>query len=144
MDVSFGKRGVKLFSTMRLVSRAGVVISCLSSFMRTILTRAKYSDTVSLAPISRVSNSRFALSYASSSFSSAIVVSVRHASEGEPISVTISIISGSFSNAFVRVVRLATTCVPTRGCTISRVLRAGFRKFLSTRLIQALNHTLLH
>ena len=87
---------------MRLISRAGVIISCLSSFMRTMFTRAKYSDTVSLAPISRVSNSRFALSYASSSVSSAIFLSARHASEGEPISSIIFIVSGSFSSAFVR------------------------------------------
>ena len=41
MDVSFGKRGVELFTTMRLISRAGVVILCLSSFMRMMFTRAK-------------------------------------------------------------------------------------------------------
>ena len=102
MHVSFGKRGVKLFSTMRLISRAGVIILCFSSFMSTMFTRAKYSDTDSFAPISRVSNSLFALSYASSSVSSAIFDSARHASKGEPIASTIFIISGSFSSAFVR------------------------------------------
>ena len=102
MNVSFGKRGVKLFSIPRLISRAGVVMSCLSSFIRTMFTRAKYSDTVSLALISRVPNSIFALSYASSSVSAAVFESARHASEGEPISIPTLIISGSFSNAFVR------------------------------------------
>ena len=62
----------------------------------------KYLGTVSLAPISRVSNSRFALSYASSSVSTAIFESARHASVGEPISIIIFVIYGSFSNAFVR------------------------------------------
>ena len=102
MHVSFGKRGVKLFSTMRLISRAGVTLLCLSSFMRTMFTRAKHSDTDSFAPIPRVSNFLFSLSYATSSVSSATVFSARHASDGEPISITIFSISGSFSSAFVR------------------------------------------
>ena len=102
MDVSFGKRGVKLFITTRLISRADVVILYLSSFMRMMFTPAKDSDTVSLSPICRVSNSRFALSCASSSVSTAIFFNVRHATEGEPISITIFMTSVSFSNAFVR------------------------------------------
>ena len=87
---------------MRLISHAGVVVLCLSSFLRSMFTRAKYSITVSIAPISRVSNSLFVLSYASSSVSTAIFFNARHASEEEPISITIFIISGSLSNAFMR------------------------------------------
>ena len=102
MHVSFGKRGVKLFGTMRLISRADVTILCLSSFMRTMFTRAKYSDTDSFAPISRVSNALVALSYAPSSVSSTFFFSARHAFEGEPISSIIFSILGSFSSAFVR------------------------------------------
>ena len=102
-DVSFGNRGVKLFITTRLISRADVVILYLSSFMmRMMFTRAKYSETVLLYSIWRVSNSHFALSCASSSVSAAIFFNARHATEGEPISITIFMTSCSFSSAFVR------------------------------------------
>ena len=62
-------------------------------------TRAKNSATDSLTPISRVSNSRLVRSYATSSDSSAIFASARHASEGDSMSSTIFSISSSFSSA---------------------------------------------
>ena len=128
---------------MRLIFRAGIVMLCLFSFMIKMFTRAKYSDTDSFAHISRVSNYLFALSYASSSVSSVIFDSARQASEGEPISSTIFIISGSFSSAFVSDYQ---TCndLQTRDCIISRAQRAEFQKLLLTRQIQALTHILLH
>ena len=91
----------KLASTVRLISRVGVVTLCLASFIKITCTRAKYSATDSLTPISSVSNSRFALSYGTSSVSAAIFVSARHASERDPISIIIFMISSSFSRAVV-------------------------------------------
>ena len=64
-------------------------------------TREKYSTTDSLTPTSRFSSYRFARSYATSSDSSAIFASARHASEGGPMSSTIFSISSSFSSALV-------------------------------------------
>ena len=98
---SSGKREVKLPSTARFISRAGVVTLRLGSFIKITCTRATYSATDSLTPISSDSNSRFTLSYAASSVSAAIFVSARHASEGDPISTTISMISFSFPRALV-------------------------------------------
>ena len=147
MDVSFGKRGVKLFRTIRLISRAGVVVSCLSSFMRMMFTRAKYSDTVSLAPISRVSNSLFALSYTSSFVSAAIFECARHAFEGEPISIAIFIISGFFSNAFVRDCQTCNDlCTNARLYNLSSSARGVPGVFIDTSESSAESHpvTLAH
>ena len=82
---------------------AFVVTLCLASFIKITCTRAKYSATGSLTPISCDSNSLFALSYAASSVSAAIFVRARHALEEiqYPISITIAMISFSFSNDFV-------------------------------------------
>ena len=147
MHVSFGKRGVKLFSTMRLISRAGVVISCLSSFTRTMFTRAKYLDTDLFVPISRVSNYLFALSYAPSSVSSAFFYSARHASEGEPISSTIFIFSGSFSIAFVRDCQTCNDlCTNARFYNLSSSARGVPDDFTDTSELSAESHpaTLAH
>ena len=62
---------------------------------------AKFSVIDSLTPISIFSNFRFALSYVTSSDSSAILVSARHAPERDPISITIFSISCSSSITLV-------------------------------------------
>ena len=62
-------------------------------------TRVKNSATDSLASISSVSNSRFALSYSTSSDAFAIFVRARQASEIDPIRITIFNNSCSFSKA---------------------------------------------
>ena len=147
MHVSFGKRGLKLFSTMRVISRAGVIILCLSNFMRTMLTLAKYSDTDSFAPISRVSNSLFARSYASSSVSSAILFSARHASERESISSAIFSIWGSFSSAFVRDCQTCNdSCTNARLYNLSSSARGVPYVFIDTSESSAESHpaTLAH
>ena len=63
--------------------------------------RAKFSVIDSLTPISIFSNFRLALSYVTSSDSSAILVSARHAPERDPISITIFSISCSSSITLV-------------------------------------------
>ena len=83
------------------ISRAGVVTWYLASFIKMTCTRAKYSATGSLAPISSDSNSLFALSYAASCVSAVILASGRHTSKRDPILITISMISLYFSKAFV-------------------------------------------
>ena len=64
-------------------------------------TRVKNSATDSLASISSASNSRFALSYSTSSDAFAIFVRARQASEIDPIRITIFHNSCSFSKALV-------------------------------------------
>ena len=132
---------------MRLISRAGVVMLCLSSFIRTMFTRAKYSDTDSFALYVQGVNSLFALLYASSSASSAIFDSARHASEGEPISSTIFIISGSFSSAFVRDYHTCSDfCTNARLYNISSSARGVPEVFIVTSEPSAESHpaTLAH
>ena len=99
--VSCGKRGDKLPSTTRWISRSGIGIWCLSSSIRIMCTRVKNSATESLAAISSVSSSRFALSYSTSSDAFAIFVRARQASEIDPIRITIFNNSFSFSKALV-------------------------------------------
>ena len=129
---------------MRLISRAGVIILCLSSFIRTMFTRAKSSVTDSFAPFSRVSNSLFVLSYATSSVSSAIIDSARHASEGEPISNTIFMVSVFFLEPSLVIAIPVVTFVPTCDSVFFRVRRAEFHKFLRSRQSQVPSRILLH
>ena len=77
-------------TTLHLISRAGIVTWCLISLVKTTCTRVKYLVTVSLIPILSNSNSRFPLPYAASRVSATVFVSARHASEGNPIPITIS------------------------------------------------------
>ena len=65
-----------------------------------------------LTPISRVSNFRFDRSYATSSVSAAIFVSARHASEEDPMSITILIILAYFSSHILSQVQHAGFLMP--------------------------------
>ena len=126
---------------MRLISRVGVIILCLSSFIRTMFTRAKSSVTDSFAPFSRVSNSLFVLSYATSSVSSAIFDSARHASEGEAISNTIFMISVFFPRAFVSNCHTCSDlCTNVRSCILSSSARGIPQVFTVTSESSAESH----
>ena len=122
--VSCGKRGDKLPSTMRCISRSGIGIWCLSSSIRITCTRVKNSATDSLASISSVSNSRFALSYSTSSDAFAIFVRARQASEIDPIRITIFNNSCSFSKALVSDCQAFSEMSTSLGsCTLSNSAR---------------------
>ena len=87
-------------------------------------TRVKNSATDSLASISSVSNSRFALSYSTSSDAFAIFVRARQASEIDPIRITIFNNSCSFSKALVSDCQaFSELSTSLRSCTLSNSAR---------------------
>ena len=84
----------------------------------------KNSATDSLASISSVSNSRFALSYSTSSDAFAIFVRARQASEIDPIRITIFNNSCSFSKALVSDCQAFSEMPTSLGsCTLSNSAR---------------------
>ena len=84
----------------------------------------KNSATDSLASISSVSNSRFALSYSTSSDAFAIFVRARQASEIDPIRITIFNNSSSFSKALVSDCQAFSEMSTSLGsCTLSNSAR---------------------
>ena len=84
----------------------------------------KNSATDSLASISSVSNSRFALSYSTSSDAFAIFVRARQASEIDPIRITIFNNSCSFSKALVSDCQAFSEMSTSLGsCTLSNSAR---------------------
>ena len=103
----FGRRphyfagGCWPLNALRFISRVGVVHRSPVGFLNITCTRAKYSATWSLTPISNDPNSLFTLSYAASCVSATFFVSACHASEEDPISITVSMISVFFSRTFV-------------------------------------------
>ena len=136
IQVSFRKRGVKLFSTMRLIP---LKLHENNVYARGILGYELVYPYLQDLKLSFPFIVRDIFRHVRFFFYSA-----RHASEEEPISSTIFIISGSFSSTFVSDATLAAIFVPTRDCIISRVQCAGFQKFLLPRQNRVLSRILLH